>query len=208
MLDAISILWDDSSFTGGNPGPDGFSFTNLVTQLSRFATNVRAAAPNTGFYAMVNFMPRGDTANLFAAFGSAQNYMFYAEQDAEVWLMSDGDSAYVGDAQWGGHDYRGEIPMAIRLSQTTQCLNHDSYAFVNGLPASSNTTPSQYYNYWFTAGKTDAPGKPIRPSYVIVGKIIGDTCPSVDHQQFAGTNGWLQYLQSHPLNTTRPSKYP
>jgi len=211
-LDAISIMWDDSNFDGGNL--DGYSFANTNTQLARFATQVRAAVPHTGFYSMINWWAL--SKDWMATWATSSAFMFDAEQDALVWDSTDGDQAYVGagDPYYGTHDYRPEVPVAIRLSKTTQCTIYNSYAARNGLPASGNTTPAQYYDYWFNSGKvavTFGPGtvgKPIRPSYVIIGGLhLGEDCPSVAHQQFFGVGGWLEWIQTHPLNTTRPSFY-
>jgi len=208
-LEMVSFLWDDSSFTGGD-GYDGFTFSAFAAQMSRLPAAIRPYFQHTGLSAMWNWVPAQMMASVMQSM--AASYMTVASQDAIIVQSTDGERSYVGyGGAWGSHDYRTELPIAVRLSATTQCDIYNSYAARNGLSPSQNTTPQQYYDIYFTTGKTDLTGSyPMRPSYILIGRNLGSRCPTVANQQFGTTTsgGWLQFIQSHSLNTAAPRLYP
>jgi hypothetical protein len=210
-LEQVIVVERDSSFVGGE-GLDGFTFAALSAQFARLAPSLRPYFAHTGLTANVNWLNGQNAATFLQAGAQASTYMGISAEDAIVWQSTDGENAYIGTGgSYGTHDYRAEVPFTVELSGTTQCTYYDSYAGHNGLGASENTSPQEYYDVYFKNGKTDLSGAyPLRPSYLILGRNIGNACPSVAHQQYGtlSSGGWYQFLQTHPLNTTAPRLYP
>jgi hypothetical protein len=219
-LEAVVMMEQDPSFVGAN-GLDGFSWPAYESQTVRLLGSIRSYWLNTNLVLNTNWYTPAGSVSIIQAMASA--YVGVGANNSIIFQTSTGELAYLGPGVIGGNnygttDYRTEIPFLLWTSGPELCDLWDSYAKHNGLAASSNTTPQQFYDIYFTSGKSDvalSPARPLKPAWWIVGGNNGTasyTCASVASQQWGTTSsgGWRQHIGTagHTLNTTAPTLYP
>jgi hypothetical protein len=208
----VIFLEQDPSFTGA-VGTDGFDWTSLATQIARLPTAVRPYWQHTNLGIETNWLTPSGQATVIAAMSNASAYFTVEANNSIPWQTTYGENTYlglgvVGGQNFGTHDYRTEIPFTVWTAGPELCDLWDSKP---GADAASNYTPTQFYDYYMTLGKTDETSpRALKPSHWIMGRTQAALyCPTVANQQWGTTSsgGFNQQATGHPLNTTAPSLY-
>jgi hypothetical protein len=210
-LEKVVFFEQDPSFSGA-VGTDGFDWTALATQMARLPAAIRPYWTHTNLGMETNWMTPSGELTVNAAMGSSSAYFMVEANNSIPWQSSYGENTYLGlgvvsGQNFGTHDYRTEIPFGVWTAGPEQCDLWDSKPNAD---AANNYTPTEFYNYYMTLGKTDSSGHPLKPSHWIVGRVTAaQECPGVASQQWGTltSGGWYQMFQTHTLNTTCPSLY-
>lgn len=208
-LEQIQLMGQDVGVTGGAENMDGFTYFALSTQVARIPAAVRPNCAHTQFVVENNWM----NPQIISTLAGASVYFGIAANNSIPWQTTYGERAYFGGGvqdgiNWGSTDYRTLIPFTVWTAGPELCDQWDSKP---GADAANNYTPLEFYNFYMTSGKTDSGGRPLRPSHWVIGRgVARDLCPSVASQQWGtlSSGGWYQMIQTHPLNTTAPSRFP
>ncbi len=209
-LEAISFFDEEANIVLDN-GTDGFTVAGWNTQLIRLINSVRPAWPHTQLQVSIQWNDPF-TPQLLAAMGGASNYIGEFSNDAILYLTSYGEKSYIGIGGAGDtHDYRTEIPHTVWPTVVESCDERRSKTPSDG-NAANNWTPQEFYDVYYTLGKSDetvSPARPMNASKWIIGRSFGALCPTVANQQWGTTSsgGWYQFWRAHTVNTTCPSLY-